>query len=269
MKEFSIIANQVRASRTTMKPNTEIHSFYLEIAGQLEKLAENKASKARLDWFKQQHKNSTNKAYGIKAASVRKLIKNHTHQFKQLDLNDKLDLAKEFYKSRFFEQTIVGDALVEFSAESMAPANFALLDDVVSFFSNWPSVDWLCLHVMQPLLLQYKEATLELLRKWNRSENMWKRRASVVTFVRKIGSSGKFTETVLEFCDNLVWDEEDLVRKGVGWALKDSIASDKKRILEYIKSLRRKGVSSKITLYAIQDLKGKERREVLQAKPRV
>jgi len=96
---------------------------------------------------------------------------------------------------------------------------------------------------------------------------MWKRRASVVTFTRKIGESGKFTEEALKLCDNLIWDKEDYVRKGVGWALKDNMRGNKQGVLDYIKSLRQKGVSSVITLYSIRDLKGKEREEVLKIKP--
>jgi len=42
--------------------------------------------------------------------------------------------------------------------------------------------------------------------------------------------------------------------------------ADKERVLEYVKSLRKRGVSSVITLYAIRDLKGKEREEVLEIK---
>ena len=89
----------------------------------------------------------------------------------------------------------------------------------------------------------------------------------MVAFVRKIGESGDFTNDALELCNNLIWDKEDYVRKGVGWALKDNMRSGKRRVLDYVKSLRRKGVSSVITLYAIRDLKGKEREEVLKKKP--
>jgi hypothetical protein len=92
------------------------------------------------------------------------------------------------------------------------------------------------------------------------------RRASVVAFVRKIGSSGEFTDIAIEFFDNLVHDEEDLL-KGVGWALKDNLHGTGERVLDYVKSLRLKGVSSLITLYTIRDLKGKKRREVLNIKP--
>jgi len=108
---------------------------------------------------------------------------------------------------------------------------------------------------------------LRLLQKWNRSQNMWKRRASIVAFVWKIGSSGEFTDEALDLCENLIWDEEELVLKGVGWALRDNMQGAKNRVIEYVKSLRRRGVSSKVTLYAVENLKGKERKEVLRIKP--
>jgi 3-methyladenine DNA glycosylase AlkD len=106
-----------------------------------------------------------------------------------------------------------------------------------------------------------------LLERWNRSPNRWKRRASVVAFVRKVGESGQFTEEALQLCENLVFDGEDLVRKGVGWVLKDVMRGDRQRVLEYVKELRRRSVSSTITLYAIRDLDERERGEVLAVRP--
>ncbi|MDH5462438.1 MAG: hypothetical protein OEX09_09495 [Candidatus Bathyarchaeota archaeon] len=44
-------------------------------------------------------------------------------------------------------------------------------------------------------------------------------------------------------------------------------SEEMKREIENGESLRRKGVSSVITLYAIRDLKGKEREEILKTKP--
>jgi 3-methyladenine DNA glycosylase AlkD len=73
----------------------------------------------------------------------------------------------------------------------------------------------------------------------------------------------------LELCDNLIWDREDLVRKGVSWALKDIMRGDRKRVLEYVKGLRRKGVSAVITLYAIRGLREEEQKEFLKIEPYV
>ena len=102
-------------------------------------------------------------------------------------------------------------------------------------------------------------------RDWNGDDDLWLRRASVVLFTRKVAQSGLYTEVALELCDRLKHDAEDMVRKGVGWCLKDVMRADKRRVIEYVKRLRREGVSSVITLYAIRDLKGAERQSVLRS----
>lgn len=81
-----------------------------------------------------------------------------------------------FYTSNWFEQATIGDALVEYAVKTMMPSHFDLLDDVVDYFNNWASVDWLCLHGLQSLLLQYLQETLLLLKKWNCSDSVLKRR---------------------------------------------------------------------------------------------
>jgi 3-methyladenine DNA glycosylase AlkD len=77
------------------------------------------------------------------------------------------------------------------------------------------------------MINKYPIEVIGLLRKWNQSYNKWKRRASVVVFTRRIAKDGRFIDEALDLCENLIWDEEDLVRKGVGWALKDNMRSDK------------------------------------------
>ncbi len=70
----------------------------------------------------------------------------------------------------------------------------------------------------------------------------------------------------LAMCDRLIWDPEDIVRKGVGWALKEQMKVAPEEIKDYVKRLRRQGVSSTITLYAIRNLEGEERQEILAVK---
>jgi 3-methyladenine DNA glycosylase AlkD len=143
------------------------------------------------------------------------------------------------------------------------PAIDRMLDD----FRGWSHVDDFCIEVAKPLLERHPDATLRLLDGWTRSANRWKRRASVVAFTRRVGESGHFTDTVLDFCGRLAHDPEDLVQKGVGWALKDNMRSAPERVIAFVKDLRRQGVSSVVTLYAIRDLRGPEREAVLAVKP--
>ena len=215
---------------------------------------------------RQFHKHDEYLSYGLKASEFRNLMKEFHLQFLVLSLQKKMDLALDFLKQRVGDLGHVGLYILTLSVKDLGPEHYAYLDSLPVHFKSWSHVDHLALGVMQPLLWKYRKEMLELLDEWSRSPIRWKRRASVVTFVRKVAKSGEFTEEAIHLCENLIWDEEDIVQKGVGWALKDNLRSAPDRLLPYIKDLRRRGVSSTITLYAIRDLKGAERQEVLAVK---
>jgi 3-methyladenine DNA glycosylase AlkD len=254
------------SERTVEGVELKIKELYSNIVRQLQKKGDAKIASKKIE--RAQYFGIDYKSYGIEESEEIELIRSHLNNFEQLSLEERFELAKMFYTSGFSEQANFGDAILELSVEDLTPTQYDFLDEIAGCLSNWAQTDWLCSRVVQPLLKRFPEETLNLLRKWNGCRNMWKRRASVVAFTRKIGESGMFTDEALELCNNLVWDREDLVRKGVGWALKDNMRGAKKRVLDYVKSLRRKGVSSVITLYAIRDLKGREREEILSIKPR-
>lgn len=214
------------------------------------------------------HKHDAYLSYGLKASEFREIMDEFRPQFLALSLQERMNLAVKFLQERVGDLGHVGLHILTLSVKELGPEDLAYLDGLPVYFKSWSHVDHLSLGVMQPLLWKYRTETLELLEQWSRSPVRWKRRASVVTFVRKVAKSGEFIEEVIRLCENLVWDEEDIVQKGVGWALKDNLRSAPDRLLPYIKDLRRRGVSSTITLYAIRDLKGAKRNEVLGVKGR-
>ena len=207
--------------------------------------------------------------YGLSASDYTDLYAVFNPRFLALDLDERLRLSDKWAKSGNSTLVHLGVHLLRLStrAHILRPAHFGFLDEFLEYFRGWGNTDLFCGVVLQPLLEVYTDEVIELLRRWNVSENKWKRRASVVTFTRRTAKSGKYIDVALSLCDNLIWDEEDLVRKGVGWALKDIMRADKERVMDYVKDLRRKGVSSTITLYALRDLKGEERQRVLSIKP--
>jgi len=212
------------------------------------------------------HKHDEYLSYGLKASEFRQMIKEFHPRLLRLSLQERMVLAERLLKEHIGELGHLGLYILTLSVKDLGPVHFAYLDGLLEHFRSWSHVDNLSLGVMQPLLWRYRKETFEQLKEWSHSPIRWKRRASIVTFVRKAAESGEFTKEVILLCENLVWDEEDIVQKGVGWALKDNLRSAPDRILPYIKDLRRRGVSSTITLYAIRDLRGVKRREVLAVK---
>ena len=243
----------------------DINRLYLEIVGELESKAD--ARRAEREMYYHKKVGDGFKAYGLSAPEFYAIAKKYRSAFKQLKFKERVALAERFFKSGYGGQMSFGTMLLKLNVKEMTPKDFRVLETVGNCLNNWGTTDGFCVDVLQPLLLAYPKEVLKMLREWNGSESLWKRRASVVVFTRRVGESGRFTDEALELCDRLVWDEEDYVRKGVGWALKDAMRGDKRRVLEYVKELRRKGVSAVITLYAIRNLKDKERKEVLNPKP--
>ena len=209
------------------------------------------------------HKEDAYIAYGLYTPVWRGIMREFRPRFLALPPERRLDLAAALLAEHIGELGHTGIHLLALSAKALGPLHFESLDRLLDDFRSWSHVDAFCIDVLQPVLMSHPQETLRLLERWNRSPNRWKRRASVVTFVRKVGESGAFTDEVLRLCDNLIGDADDLVQKGVGWALKDNLRSAPDRVIAYVKELRRKGVPATITLYAIRDLKGDQRAEVL------
>ena len=207
-------------------------------------------------------------AYGITAPELRRAWKPFRSRILDLSPAERLDLAARLLAAHVGEIGHAGIHVLALSAQELGPKHFAALDWMLDDFRGWSHVDDFCGGVLQPLLERHPEAVLKLLDRWTRSPNRWKRRSSVVVFTRRVGESGRYTDIALGFCDRLAFDPEDLVQKGVGWALKDCLRCDPDRVLAFVKKLRRRGAPSTVTLYAIRDLKGPQREEVLAIKPR-
>jgi 3-methyladenine DNA glycosylase AlkD len=240
--------------------------LYQEIAKQFRRRENREAAAkkvAKLEYF-----GITIRSYGLKELEGNEIFESHRESLAKSSLEERLELVKKLYASGYSEEVGFGDAVLLLSLDEITPAYYGFLDEIGDHLKNWGETDWFCSSILQALIKKYVEETLRLLRKWNKSNHIWKQRASVVAFTRKIGESGKFTSEVLELCENLIQSKEDYVRKGVGWALKDGMRGSKKRVLAYVKSLRERGVTSVITLYAIRDLEREERKQVLSTKPK-
>lgn len=215
---------------------------------------------------RQNHKYEGYRSLGLSSPQLDRLLKQYKREIKQLSCGDIFPLAMKLYRHKIEDFTLAGNYVLQNRLECAAKDQLEFFDRALDNFCSWSTVDDFCIDVLQPVLNVYQKETLALLRKWNGSKSMWKRRASVVAFVRTVGESGKFTKEALMLCENLVSAPEDLVQKGVGWCLKDVMRGDKKCVLTYVEQLRKRGVPATITLYAIRDLKGSERDMVLNIK---
>lgn len=158
---------------------------------------------------------------GIYTQPHRQVLRQFKPRLRQLGLDARLELAARLLETRVQPYASATIAILSWSVNELTPEHFETFDALLDHFYSWGTTDDFCVNVMYALVEKYPREAVKLARQWNRSPNPWKRRASVVMFTRRIGASGKFSREVLRLADHLVRDPEDLVLKGVGWALRE------------------------------------------------
>jgi len=94
---------------------------------------------------------------------------------------------------------------------------FRLYTTHLQWINNWDLIDVTAPHIVGSHLSKCEPRPQ--LRKWARSGNVWKRRIAILSTFHFI-KQDDFTDT-LHIAEILLCDEHDLIRKAVGWMLRE------------------------------------------------
>jgi 3-methyladenine DNA glycosylase AlkD len=100
------------------------------------------------------------------------------------------------------------------------------------------------------------------LKLWTQSENRWMRRAAAVSLIVP-AKHGKFLKEVLEISDLLLTDDDDMVRKGYGWLLKEASRKHQKEVFEFVMH-HRKDMPRTALRYTIELLPKERKSEAMK-----
>jgi len=103
--------------------------------------------------------------------------------------------------------------------------------------NSWWSVDGFARIIAGPAWLR-GQVSDELIHKWARSEDLWWRRAALVSTVAlNVRSHGGYGDTprTLAVCRMLVDDHEDMVVKAMSWALRELVVHDPDAVWAFLR----------------------------------
>jgi 3-methyladenine DNA glycosylase AlkD len=116
---------------------------------------------------------------------------------------------------------------------------FAVLFDA-GHIKEWNTCDWFCVKVLNPLIKQQGKPCALAVMQWCHAENLWRRRASVVSFVNlaKQGDHNfpDFTQLVLQTCSVVIQSPERFAQTGTGWVLRELGLADQPAVVAFIQS---------------------------------
>ena len=157
---------------------------------------------------------------GVRSALVKKLAGQVWRQVKPWPKARIWELCRALWETGTMEEGSIATTLAARLEPRLTPEDFEEFEDWLGrYVANWAHCDDLCTHALGRLLLRHKEL-LPRTDSWAGSENRWLRRASAVALI-PLAKSGALPP-VFARADALLPDADDLVRKGLGWLLKEA-----------------------------------------------
>lgn len=152
------------------------------------------------------------KFMGIKVPDQRKVAK----KYRDLPANEiKYLLDNEYHEVRLTAAMLMVYKVEKGGVEELEEMTRLYLNSL-SGFNNWDIIDSSCHKILGPFL-ENKER--DLLYDFARSDDLWKKRISVITCFHFIRNDD--FEDALAISEILIQDDHDLIHKAVGWMLRE------------------------------------------------
>jgi 3-methyladenine DNA glycosylase AlkD len=159
-------------------------------------------------------------------ASERKVRRAYSKRLKDVPAEQMVELAHTL--RRDFGARWLGWELLRYHRAGFASLGPAEVEALGEGINSWGSVDGFARLISGPAWL-HGQVPDALIFTWARSEDLWWRRAALVSTValnvRSHGGYGDVTRT-LAVCRMLVDDHEDMVVKAMSWALRELVVHD-------------------------------------------
>jgi 3-methyladenine DNA glycosylase AlkD len=201
--------------------------------------------------------------YGVATPAVRALAREAVDaEVQHWPLAKRNRLCQDLWKSGMMEEGVLAIEIYRRFARQCGPCEFRLFEKWIErFVRNWAHCDGVCCYLIRAVLARHPELAIEL-PAWTASPNRWKRRAAAVSLVHEVRAR-RHVELAFEICDRLSGDEDDMVRKGIGWLLKNAYLRNPKPTMRFLLTPREPEFARTVLRYAAGKMTAADRRRAL------
>jgi 3-methyladenine DNA glycosylase AlkD len=184
---------------------------------------------------------------------------------KEHGLDFLIAVADHLFSGSVLEEKIAAVFLLEKLDGEFGDGEFKLFESWLDRISSWADHDALVHDLIAPMIAS-QPARAKIVFRWARSPNRWHRRAACVALIRGTRKKMFFPE-IKKLSNWLLQDEDDMVRKGLGWLLRETAKFDARRTVPYLVKIR--GRTPRLVLRtACETLPPRVRKQILGAPER-
>lgn len=173
------------------------------------------------------------KSRGWYTAEMRKVaVRFRRAILRERGLDFLVKVADRLFRGRVLEEKIFGVFLLEKLVHQLDDSEFRLLEAWLPRISSWADHDGLVHYLIAPMIAA-KPSRARSVFLWAKSSNRWHRRAACVALIQGTRRKMFFPE-IVRLSNLLLADEDDMVRKGLGWLLRETAKHNASQTVPYL-----------------------------------
>ncbi len=172
--------------------------------------------------------------YGIKTPLRRKLSKDFYKAHPIKDHNELSILIKACFNEPQRELHYFSIELLGYHKKLWSQKTLPLIEWMITNYSWWESVDSTNTHVISKFFLRFPEYIYAYTLKWNRSNNKWLQRMSILFQLTYRDKTN--TALLTDYIEHCILEEDFFIRKAIGWALRSYANTDPKWVVKFVKT---------------------------------
>jgi 3-methyladenine DNA glycosylase AlkD len=203
------------------------------------------------------------KSRGWYTAELRKVaVRFRRTIIREQDLGFLVEVADQLFQGRVLEEKVFAVFLLEKAVDDLGDSEFRLFESWLDRITSWADHDGLVHYLIAPLIAS-KTSRARNVFVWARSRNRWHRRAACVALIQGTRQN-MFLPHIIRLSNMLLDDEDDMVQKGLGWLLRETVKHNRRIVMPYLREIRRRAPRL-VLRTACETLPVAERRRILAA----
>jgi len=153
-------------------------------------------------------------SYGVKLPKIRKIVKKY---FKEFPNENWKEICKTLLSKEIFENKMVGIFLLGLFIKKGGKLSISEVGELIkNYIDNWATCDEISMEVVARII-KNSPNEIKRLNGWIKSENVWLRRAALVTIVKLKNKIENWYEIASQILSSLSKEKEPIVRKAINW----------------------------------------------------
>jgi len=157
-------------------------------------------------------------SYGVKTGRIRKIVREHWKKFPELKTEENcFKTARELMSMKILDDQMAGIFLLGLYSKTFEIRDISKLERLIArYIDNWAACDAMSCEVIAKVLKNSPQE-IKILYTWAKSENIWLRRATIVTTVKMKNKIENWQEIAPKILFSFSKEKEPIVKKAVYW----------------------------------------------------